>query len=274
MLKTAIKDKLEKLKNNIVRYDKAAVAFSGGVDSAFLLAVCADIIKKDNLVAVTASSETYTESELAFAKDFANRIGVRHFILETDELNDPVFSSNPKDRCYYCKKSFYTKALAFVKDMGISVLLDGTNADDSSDYRPGYIAARELGIISPLMEEGFTKDDIRTYSKKMNLPSWDKPANPCLASRIPYGNAITKEKLEAIAKAEEFIRSLGFNIVRVRHHGEIARIEIQASDLLRFMQEDIRARVSQYLKSLGFIWITMDIEGFRTGSLNSAIISE
>ncbi|MFH0976729.1 MAG: ATP-dependent sacrificial sulfur transferase LarE [Spirochaetota bacterium] len=271
MLKINIEDKLEKLKNNIVRYDKAAVAFSGGVDSAFLLAVCADILKKDKLVAITASSETYTALELVSAREFANRIGVRHSILQTDELSDPVFLSNPEDRCYVCKKSFYSKAIAFIKDMGISVLLDGTNADDSSDYRPGYAAARELGIISPLMQEGFTKDDIRTYSKKMNLPSWDKPANPCLASRIPYGNAITKEKLQAIAKAEEFIRSLGFNIVRVRHHDRLARIEIPASGLLRFMQDDNRKQVDQYLKSLGFIWIAVDIEGYRTGSLNSAI---
>jgi pyridinium-3,5-biscarboxylic acid mononucleotide sulfurtransferase len=269
MTTISIKEKLENLKKNIGNFNKAAVAFSGGVDSTFLLAVCADTIGKDNVLAVTASSETYTESELASAKELAKQIGVQHIIIKTEELNDPAFSSNPKDRCYHCKKSFYSKAIAVINKSGIGVLLDGTNADDSSDYRPGRTAAQELGIISPLMEEGFTKDNIRNLSKSMDLPSWNKPANPCLASRIPYGNAVTKEKLDVIAKAEKFILAMGFVTVRVRHHGEIARIEIPAPDLSRFMQDNIREHVSQYLKNLGFIWVALDIEGYRMGSLNS-----
>ncbi len=266
-----MKKKLENLKNNLKTLKKAAVAFSGGVDSSFLLAVCSDVLERENVLAVTASSETYTESELAFAKEFAKQTGVQHIIVNTDELNDPAFSCNPKDRCYYCKKSFYSKALDKIKNLDYGILLDGTNADDSSDYRPGYIAAKELGIKSPLLEFGFTKNDIRNLSKSMGLPAWDKPADPCLASRIPYGSKITREKLEAIANAEKFIHDLGFCIVRVRHHNETARIEIPASDLSRFMQDDIRKKVNEYLKSLGFIWISLDMEGYRTGSLNSAI---
>jgi pyridinium-3,5-biscarboxylic acid mononucleotide sulfurtransferase len=267
----SMKDKLENLKNSIKSINKAAVAFSGGVDSSFLLAVCSEVLGRENVIAVTASSETYTDSELSFAKEFAKQAGIRHVIIETDELNDPAFSCNPKDRCYYCKKSFYLKALDKIKSQNFGILLDGTNADDSSDYRPGYIAVKELGIKSPLLESGFTKEEIRVLSKNMGLPTCDKPANPCLASRIPYGNNITGEKLETIAKAEKYIHDLGFSIVRVRHHNETARIEIPASDIHRFMQDDIRQQVNQYLKSLGFIWISLDMEGYRTGSLNSAM---
>ncbi|MBN2402204.1 MAG: ATP-dependent sacrificial sulfur transferase LarE [Spirochaetes bacterium] len=262
--------KLFNLKNNIKSYSKAGVAFSGGSDSTFLLAVCADALGKDNVAAVTAHSNVHTESELSEAKMFADTLGIHYIIIETDALSDPVFSSNPEDRCYYCKKRFYSKALAVLKETDIDVLLDGSNADDLSDYRPGYMAVRELGITSPLLEAGFTKDEIRALSKSMNLPTWNKPANPCLATRIPYGNAITGEKLGTIAKAEAFIRSLGFGIVRVRHHDETARIEIPATDIYRFMQDNIRQQVHQYLKSLGFAWITLDMEGYRTGSLNKA----
>jgi pyridinium-3,5-biscarboxylic acid mononucleotide sulfurtransferase len=271
MIENKIKEKLANLKDNIKKYSKVMVAFSGGVDSTFLLAVCAETLGKSNVTAATASSETYTKSELNFAKEIAAKIGVQHTIIETDELSDPVFLSNPKDRCYYCKKSFYSKLLEVSQSMNISIIVDGTNADDTLDYRPGRTAVQELGIISPLMEEGFSKEDIRILSKEMKLPTWNKAANPCLASRIPYGNVITKEKLEAIAKAEKFIRAMGFETIRVRHHDTIARIEILAHDLPRFMQDDIREQVNKYLKSLGFVWIAVDIEGYRTGSLNSVI---
>jgi pyridinium-3,5-biscarboxylic acid mononucleotide sulfurtransferase len=259
------------LKDNIKKYEKAAIAFSGGVDSTFLLAVCVEILGKDNIIAITAFSETYTESELKSATALTNKLGVHHVITETEELNDPEFLNNPVNRCYLCKKSFYSKVFLKLNNMGFSVIFDGTNSDDSSDYRPGRIAAKEFGIISPLLEEGLSKNDIRTLSKNMNLPTWNKPANPCLASRIPYGSMITKEKLQTIEKAEGFIHSLGFETVRLRHHNETARIEISPIDLSRFMQDDTRKKVNQYLKSLDFTWITLDIGGYRTGSLNRNI---
>lgn len=271
MKENTIKLKLTNLKQNIKKYNKVMVAFSGGVDSTFLLAVCAETLGKDNVAAATASSETYIESELTSAKAIAQRIGVQYVIIETEELSDPIFSSNPKDRCYYCKKSFYSKLVAVSQNMSIGIIFDGSNVDDVSDYRPGLTASQEMGIISPLMEEGFTKDDIRLLSKEMGLPTWNKPANPCLASRIPYGDPITKEKLKAIAEAEKFIRQMGFETLRVRHHGSLARIEIPSGDLSRFMEQGIREQVNRHLKSLGFVWVAVDIEGYRTGSLNGAI---
>ncbi len=265
------KNKITSLKDNIRKYSKVIVAFSGGVDSSFLLAVSAEVLGINNITAVTAFSETYTESELYSAKELAKKIGVQHIIIETDELDDRIFASNTADRCYYCKKNFYSKLIAFSRKTDIPAVFDGSNADDASDYRPGRTAAKEFGIISPLMEEGLSKEDVRSYSKAMNLPTWNKPANPCLASRIPYGIHITKEKLEAVSKAETFIRNKGFNIVRVRHHNLTARIEIPAQDLSRFMQNNIREEVNVYIKSLGFTWVALDIEGYRTGSLNSAL---
>lgn len=261
-------EKLRNLKEVILKYGRVIVAFSGGVDSSFLLALCAQTLSKGNVKAVTASSEIHDESELILAREIAANLGVEHIIIRTGELNDPAFTANPPDRCYHCKKSFYDKLCALSNEMSISVILDGSNTDDMSDYRPGRKAAGEAGIKSPLMENGFAKKDIRELSRIMNLPNWDKPANPCLASRIPYGSSITKEKLEAVAKAEAFIRNLGFGNVRVRHHDSVARIELPEQDLLRFFQSDIKS-VSQYIKSLGFTWIALDIDGYRTGSLNS-----
>jgi pyridinium-3,5-biscarboxylic acid mononucleotide sulfurtransferase len=265
------KTKSYNLEKNIKKYNRVIIAFSGGVDSSFLLAVSEAALGKENVIAVTASSETYTESELSLAKEMAAETGVRHIILETGELNNPDFVSNTADRCYFCKKDFYSKIMELSKKMGISNVLDGSNADDVSDYRPGRKAAIEFGIISPLIEEGFTKKDIRLLSKELGLSVWDKPANPCLASRIPYGSKITTERLEAVFKAEAFIRSKGFSIVRVRHHDQIARIELPVQDIGRLMQDSIREEIARYFKSLGFVWITIDVEGYRMGSLNSAL---
>ena len=263
--------KLANLKANIEKYDKVMVAFSGGVDSTFLLAVCAETLGKHNVEAATAFSSIHSESELSYAKSIALKTGIHHTAIESHELSDTVFSSNPKDRCYYCKKNMFSKLLAISKKMNIRLVLDGSNADDVSDYRPGYKALSELEIISPLMDAGLTKEEIRFLSKEMNLQTWDKPANPCLASRIPYGNIITKEKLATVDKAETFIRSMGFDTIRVRHHDSIARIELSPEDISRFMIHGIREQVVRHLKKLGFTWIAVDIEGYRMGSLNSAI---
>jgi len=265
------KNKLIELKKIIKTYGRAVVAYSGGTDSTFLLKICADVLGKECVIAATGSSETYTPGELSFAKRIARDLRVRHVIIETDELHDELFSSNTHLRCYHCKNNFYAKLASVAREKNIEIVLDGTNIDDERDYRPGRKAALEWGIKSPLALVGFTKEDIRRYSKKMGLSSWDKPANPCLASRIPYGSRITKEKLSMIAEAEEFIRGIGFKTIRVRHHESMARIEIPLRDLHRIIRKDIRCKISDRLKSIGFCWVALDIEGFSSGSLNRAL---
>jgi pyridinium-3,5-biscarboxylic acid mononucleotide sulfurtransferase len=259
------------LKALITPYERVIVAFSGGVDSSFLLRMCVDVLGKDNVIAATGASETYTPAELEFAKNTAEEMNVRHLIIRTDEIGDEQFASNTRIRCYHCKKNFYSKLRETADAESICFIVDGTNSDDKNDYRPGRIAAAEYGILSPLMDAGITKDEIRLFSKSMNLKSWDRPANPCLASRVPYGSRITKEKLEMIARAEKFIRHMGFDTVRVRHHDTVARIEIPIRDMPRFMESSTREKTDRYIKSLGFTWIAMDMGGYRTGSMNEIL---
>jgi len=265
------RNKMRELKKIIASYGRVVVAYSGGADSTFLLKICAEVLGKKRVIAATGSSETYTPDELSYAKRIARDFRVRHVIIETDELHDDLFSSNTKLRCYHCKSNFYSKLASFAQNEHIDFVLDGTNIDDEKDYRPGMKAALEWGVKSPLAQAGMKKEDIRRYSKKMGLSSWDKPANPCLASRIPYGSRITKEKLSMIAEAEEFIRGMGFKTIRVRHHDSTARIEVPLPDLHRIIRKDIREKISGRLKRIGFYWVTLDIEGFRSGSLNRAL---
>lgn len=270
--KTASRDDaLDALKGRIKSYDRTMVAFSGGVDSSFLLKVCVDVLGKDNVVAATGASETYTPAELEFAKRTAKAMKVRHLIIRTDEMGDEEFASNTKLRCYHCKKNFYSKLREAADREKIRFILDGTNSDDRHDYRPGRIAAAEFGVLSPLMDAGITKGEIRRYSKALNLKSWNRPANPCLASRVPYGSRITREKLEMIAQAEAFITRLGFDTVRVRHHDAVARIEIPKGDMSRFLETSACEEIDSHLKSLGFTWITLDLGGYRTGSMNEIL---
>lgn len=262
---------LAALKDQLQRYPRVLVAFSGGIDSMFLLHCCVEVLGVAQVLAVTAASETYTPDELRQAKEFAARLGVRHVVLETEELNDPRFAENPADRCYYCKHWFYKDAAALAKTENIPVILDGTNADDLDDYRPGRDAAREFGVVSPLVEAGITKAQIRAWARTFGLPAWNKPANPCLASRIPYGSEITIPKLTMVAGAETFIRGLGFTDVRVRHHGPIARIELPREEFARFQAPETAAAVSRRLKELGFTWVTLDLDGYQRGSMNLAL---
>jgi len=263
--------KLEGLKRIIGRYKKVVVAFSGGVDSSLVLIVSADVLGKPNVVAVTGSSETYTRAELEDAKKTALRFGVEHVVMETAELSDPRFSSNDEKRCYWCKREFYARLFAFARERGIDAVFDGSNVDDEGDYRPGRIAAGEFGVVSPLIQAGFGKDDVRSALKSLGLEFWSKPPNPCLASRIPYGNAITKEKLSAVESGEAFLAGLGFSDVRLRHHGRVARIEVSASDIERIAGIETRTKIVERLKGLGFLWVTVDLEGYRTGSLNESL---
>ncbi|MBP1770794.1 MAG: PP-loop domain protein [Candidatus Aminicenantes bacterium] len=250
---------------------RAVVAFSGGVDSTLLLRVCRDVLGRQNIVAVTGVSPTYTAEELRTARRVARGLGVEHVLIETDELACKAFAANPADRCYHCKGELFDRILALAAARGIETVYDATNTDDLSDYRPGRRATEERGVTSPLLLAGLAKKDVRRLSKKLGLSSWDKPANPCLASRVPYGTPITLETLDRIRAGEKFIRGLGFAVVRLRHHDRLARIEVPAADFARLMKPATARRITAKLRSLGYLWIALDIEGFRTGSLNRAV---
>jgi uncharacterized protein len=260
--------KMNKLVKIVGRYPKAVIAFSGGVDSSLLLKLSSDILGKRNVVAVTGVSQTYTGEERTVARRFTKELGVRHVLLETDELACRKFAENPGDRCYYCKQELYGKISRLARQRGIPVIFDATNADDLLDHRPGRKAAAESGVVSPFVLAAWTKKDIRDHSRRLGLDSWDKPANPCLASRVPYGTRITADILKKIHRGETLIRGLGFPVVRLRHHGPIARIEVPVEDFPRIMRPGTLRKIASSLKSLGYLWIALDIEGYRMGSLN------
>lgn len=250
---------------------KVVVAFSGGVDSTLLLRVCRDVLGAENVTAVTGVSQTYTAEEKRTARRFARELGVEHVLIETDELASSAFTANPADRCYHCKRELLGKILDLARARRTDAVFDATNVDDLSDYRPGRKALEESGVASPLLEAGFTKKDVRALSKKLGLASWDKPANPCLASRIPYGTPITEDTLDRVRAGEKYIRDLGFSVVRLRHHGDLARIEVPAGDFARLLKPAMARKLSAKLRSLGYIWIALDVEGYRMGSLNRAV---
>ena len=264
-------EKLENLSTTIIKSGKIIVLFSGGADSAFLLKMCAVFARPSNTIAITAVSESYTKSELEKAKHFVAKLNIEHLVIETSELSNPSFTANTPDRCYHCKKELFSNVLKIAEERGVKTIFDGTNYDDLSDYRPGRKAAAESGIVSPLLDGGFTKEDIRKYSRKMGLETWDAVPNPCLASRIPYGNAITAEKLNDVRLAESFIRDLGFRELRVRHHGAMARIEVPPEEISHICDEKIRRPICQYLKERGFTWVALDMDGYRRGSMNETI---
>lgn len=248
------------------------MAFSGGVDSSLLLKVCRDVLGPKNVTAVTGVSQTYTPEERRTARRFARGLGVRHVLIETDELSCAAFAANPADRCYHCKRELFGKIGDLAGSLGLDAFYDASNIDDLADYRPGRRATEELGVVSPLVLAGFTKRDVRALSKRLGLPSWDKPANPCLASRVPYGTPITLETLEMIRSGEKIIRGLGFPVVRLRHHGELARIEVPAGDIPRLLKPAVARKVAAKLKSVGYLWVAVDLEGYRMGSLNRAVL--
>lgn len=264
-------EKLGILIKNIKEMDSLAVAFSGGVDSTFLLKVAYDVLK-DKVVAVTARSSTYPEREFREATNFAEKLGVKHIVIVSEELEIEGFSDNPVNRCYFCKNELFSKIKEVAIQNNINNIADGSNVDDLDDYRPGMVAVREQGISSPLKEAGLTKEDIRIISREMDLPTWDKPAFACLSSRFPYGHKITKEKLEMVDKAEQFLFDMGFKQVRVRHHGEIARIEVSAYERRKIFDEELMDKIHEKFKELGFRYSALDLKGYRTGSMNEAIL--
>lgn len=266
-------EKLELLKDIIREKESAAVAFSGGVDSTFLIRVAKEVLG-DKLIAVTATSSTYPERELNEAIKYAKDFGVKHIIISSEELDIEGFASNPKNRCYYCKKELFTKVKEVALENGVEYVFDGSNLDDNGDYRPGMLAAKELLVISPLKEAGLTKKDIRDLSKEYGLATWNKPAFACLSSRFPYGNKITLPKLKMIDKAEQFLLDMGIRQVRVRHHGEIARIEVAPEEREKFFNIEFMDKISSKFKEIGFIYTTLDIAGYRTGSMNEILKEE
>ncbi|WP_422448134.1 ATP-dependent sacrificial sulfur transferase LarE [Thermoanaerobacterium sp. DL9XJH110] len=266
-----LEQKLSNLKQIIAQYSSALVAFSGGVDSTFLLKVCLGVLGKDRVLAVTAKSATYPERELNEAIKLAEMLDARHRVIESEELNIPGFSDNPPERCYYCKRELFGKLKKIAEKEGLNFVLDGSNFDDTSDFRPGMKAVKELGVKSPLKEAGLTKDDIRALSREMGLPTWDKPSFACLSSRFPYGEKITREKLERVGRAEEVLRDSGFSQYRVRSHGDMARIEVKPEEMGKFFDRTFREEVATKLKSMGFTYVTLDLLGYRTGSLNEGL---
>jgi len=246
-----------------------AIAFSGGVDSTLLVAEARRVLGRDNVLAITADSETYGSDELARAGDLARDLDVRHEIIETRELDVPHFRENPPTRCYYCKRELFSTIRKVADANGLAAVCDGANADDVHAWRPGLKAAAELGVRSPLKEAGFTKDLVRDLSRELGLPTWDRPAMACLASRFPYGEPITEEKLGRVASAEALLRQLGFDGCRVRDHETIARIEVAPADIGRLTEH--RDRLVKELKALGYAYVTLDLEGYRAGAMDEVL---
>lgn len=245
-----------------------AVAFSGGVDSAFLLRAAKEALG-EQVMAITAQSPAFPESEARDAQEFCECYGIRQITFSFDSLKIPEFRSNPRDRCYHCKKALLTEMRLLITENGFDTLAEGSNMDDTGDYRPGMRAITELGIISPLKEAGFFKEEIRALSHSLGLSTADKPSYACLATRIPYGDEITREKLGRIEQAERLLHELGFRQARVRVHETLARIEIMPEQFEKIMQSDIREKITRQMKAYGFSYVSLDLQGYRTGSMNN-----
>ena len=265
-----LQEKYEYLKRLFAGYGSVAVAFSGGVDSSFLLTVAHNLLGEE-AVAVTAAPAFVSPREQQEARTFCLERGIRQIVIPAEDLNVDRIRHNPPDRCYHCKKQIFGKIKAVAAKEGIFCVAEGSNADDTEDYRPGFRAICELGILSPLLEAGLTKTEIRVLSKELGLPTWDKPPFACLASRFAYGETITDEKLHAVDRAEQLLMELGFRQIRVRVHGNLSRIEALPEDISRLTEPELREHISAKLREYGFSYVTTDLAGYRTGSMNEVL---
>ena len=270
MSDTSLHTKYEQLKNNLLQLERLVVSFSGGVDSTFLLKTAHDVLR-NNVLAVSARSSAFPQRELDEAATFARQTGIEHVIIDSEELDVEGFASNPPNRCYLCKTELLGKIRAFADARGIPHIAEGSNADDEGDYRPGMQAVRECRVLSPLREVGLTKKEIRQISKELGLATWDKQSFACLSSRFPYGETITRERLHRIDQAEQFLLDHGFVQVRVRFHGNLARIETDEAGMQKLADGELRNRIYGQFQKIGFDYVAMDLRGYRTGSMNEPL---
>ncbi len=268
-MSTDLGDKRQRLYDILREMGGVVVGFSGGVDSSYLFAAAVEVLG-DRALGVTACSETFPERERREAEALARRLGGRHRLVASEELDVPGFAENPRNRCYFCKKELFARLWEVAREEGLPHVADGSNVDDRGDYRPGRQAARELGVRSPLDEAGLTKDDIRALSKEMGLPTWDKPAFACLSSRFPYGTPITREKVSQVGRAEDALWRLGLRVLRVRHHGDVARLELGPEEFERVVN-GLRDEVVRAVKGAGYTYVALDLQGYRTGAMNETL---
>lgn len=265
-----IDQKWDRLRTLLSEMRQVVLAFSGGVDSSLLLRAAAEVLGP-NLIAVTAASETYPPNELDLAKQYASSLGVRHRILRTRELDREEFVRNEPDRCYHCKRELFARLRQIAEAEGIAAIVDGSNVDDQHDHRPGRRAAAEYSVRSPLAEAGLSKQEIRALARRLDMPVWNKPSLACLSSRIPYGTRITPGIVQTVQSAENIVRGLGVQQVRVRHHGDTARIEVDSEDVIRLVAGEVKQRIVAAFKELGYTYVCLDLEGYRTGSMNELL---